>query len=140
MHNCCGTLLRCHTLASALALTCALGCVRLLQVCGPEEPGQQLLYEQRAAGTTAGVLPLEHRWYYKLLLGLHGYIGCCCYCGKASVQSTGIFHYRGFSNVQVLWTLPELRQRYVDAAQDIFRTAPQDPAADFATQFAKEGA
>jgi hypothetical protein len=42
--------------------------------------------------------------------------------------------------LQVLWTLPELRQRYVDAAQDIFRTAPQDPAADFATQFAKVGA
>ncbi|PSC74028.1 ubiquitin carboxyl-terminal hydrolase 5 isoform X1 [Micractinium conductrix] len=43
------------------------------------------------------------------------------------------------SVLQVLWTLPELRQRYVDAAQDIFKSAPRDVADDFPAQFAKVG-
>ena len=37
----------------------------------------------------------------------------------------------------MLWALPELRQRYVDAAAAIFKSAPAEPAADFAAQFAK---
>lgn len=41
------------------------------------------------------------------------------------------------SVLQLLWALPELHQRYVDKAAHIFKTAPQDPAVDFATQFAK---
>lgn len=40
---------------------------------------------------------------------------------------------------QVLWALPELRSRYVDAAAAIYGSAPQDPASDFAAQFAKVG-
>jgi hypothetical protein len=40
---------------------------------------------------------------------------------------------------QVLWALPELRNRYVDAAAAIYGSAPQDPASDFAAQFAKVG-
>ena len=32
------------------------------------------------------------------------------------------------ASAQVLWTIPELRQRYVDAADRIFRSAPQDPS------------
>ncbi|KAI7836344.1 hypothetical protein COHA_009767, partial [Chlorella ohadii] len=43
------------------------------------------------------------------------------------------------SVLQVLWALPELRQRYVDAAAGLFRSAPSDAASDFATQFAKVG-
>lgn len=39
--------------------------------------------------------------------------------------------------LQVLWALPELRQRYVDAAATLFKSAPADAASDFATQFAK---
>lgn len=42
-----------------------------------------------------------------------------------------------FCSPQVLWALPELRQRYVDAAAGLFRSAPSDAASDFATQFAK---
>lgn len=38
---------------------------------------------------------------------------------------------------QVLWALPELRQRYVDAAAAIFKSAPTEAANDFAAQFAK---
>jgi hypothetical protein len=41
------------------------------------------------------------------------------------------------SVLQALWALPELQQRYVLPAQRIFASAPGDPAADFATQFAK---
>ena len=43
------------------------------------------------------------------------------------------------SVLQLLWALPELRQRYVDAAAEIFKSAPRDVASDFATQFAKVG-
>lgn len=43
------------------------------------------------------------------------------------------------SVLQVLWALPELRQRYVDAAATLFKSAPADAASDFATQFAKVG-
>lgn len=43
------------------------------------------------------------------------------------------------SVLQVLWALPEMRQRYVDGAADIFKSAPQDVASDFPTQFAKVG-
>lgn len=44
------------------------------------------------------------------------------------------------SVLQVLWTLPELRERYVDRAAEIFKSAPRDVASDFAAQFAKVGA
>ncbi|KAL4439029.1 hypothetical protein ABPG77_006966 [Micractinium sp. CCAP 211/92] len=43
------------------------------------------------------------------------------------------------SVLQVLWALPEMRKRYVTAAVDIFKTAPQDVASDFPSQFAKVG-
>ncbi|KAL4854620.1 Ubiquitin carboxyl-terminal hydrolase 5 [Chlorella vulgaris] len=43
------------------------------------------------------------------------------------------------SVLQVLWALPELRSRYVDAAAAIYGSAPQDPSSDFAAQFAKIG-
>lgn len=35
--------------------------------------------------------------------------------------------------------MPELRARYADRAAELFRTAPAEPAADFAAQFAKVG-
>ena len=38
------------------------------------------------------------------------------------------------SVLQLLWTLPPLAQRYVAPAQNVFLTAPVDPATDFATQ------
>jgi Ubiquitin carboxyl-terminal hydrolase len=38
------------------------------------------------------------------------------------------------SVLQLLWTLPELRQRYAAAADAIFRSAPPDSASDFPTQ------
>ena len=41
------------------------------------------------------------------------------------------------SVLQVLWALPEVRARYADAADALFRSAPPDAAADFAAQFAK---
>ncbi|KAL4452659.1 hypothetical protein ABPG75_008321 [Micractinium tetrahymenae] len=43
------------------------------------------------------------------------------------------------SVLQVLWALPEMRKRYVDAAADIFKSAPRDVASDFPAQFAKVG-
>jgi hypothetical protein len=38
------------------------------------------------------------------------------------------------SVLQLLWAMPELGQRYVDGAQQVFSSAPADPADDFATQ------
>ena len=38
------------------------------------------------------------------------------------------------SVLQLLWTLPPLAKRYVEPALGVFRSAPPDPAADFATQ------
>ncbi|KAK9828649.1 hypothetical protein WJX72_001313 [[Myrmecia] bisecta] len=43
------------------------------------------------------------------------------------------------SVLQVLWTLPQLKQRYADPAQAIFTSAPQEVAADFPAQMAKLG-
>mmetsp|Transcript_62 Transcript_62/g.92 ORF Transcript_62/g.92 Transcript_62/m.92 type:complete len:885 (-) Transcript_62:589-3243(-) len=43
------------------------------------------------------------------------------------------------SVLQVLWSLPELRRRYVDAADSIFRSAPPEAAQDLPTQLAKVG-
>eukprot|EP00887_Chlorella_sp_A99_P001793 scaffold19.g1793.t1 len=46
----------------------------------------------------------------------------------------------GHSMVQrVLWTLPELKERYASAAERIFRSSPREPAGDFASQMAKVG-
>lgn len=42
------------------------------------------------------------------------------------------------SILQALWTLPQMQQRYVEAAKHIYETA-QDPANDFPTQMAKVG-
>lgn len=38
------------------------------------------------------------------------------------------------NSLQVLWTIPSLKERYYKAAQRIFETAPDDSASDFATQ------
>lgn len=43
------------------------------------------------------------------------------------------------SVLQVLWTLPELKERYASAAERIFRSSPREPAGDFASQMAKVG-
>lgn len=38
------------------------------------------------------------------------------------------------SVLQVLWTLPEVQQRYASSADAIFQSAPADPTADLPTQ------
>jgi ubiquitin carboxyl-terminal hydrolase 5/13 len=38
------------------------------------------------------------------------------------------------SVLQLLWRLPELKERYVAAADSIFSTAPADPSSDFLSQ------
>lgn len=38
------------------------------------------------------------------------------------------------SVLQLLWTIPAVRQRYAAAAVQIFKSAPADPVADFPTQ------
>ncbi len=38
------------------------------------------------------------------------------------------------SVLQLLWTLPPLARRYVAPAPGVFRSAPAEPASDFATQ------
>ena len=38
------------------------------------------------------------------------------------------------SVLQVLWTLPEVQQRYASLAEKIFQSAPADPTADLPTQ------
>ena len=38
------------------------------------------------------------------------------------------------SVLQLLWTLPEVQQRYASAANSIFQSAPADPTADLPTQ------
>jgi len=38
------------------------------------------------------------------------------------------------SCLQVLWTVPLLRMRYVDPAEALFRSAPANPADDFPSQ------
>ena len=38
------------------------------------------------------------------------------------------------SVLQVLWTLPEVQQRYASLADKIFQSAPADPTADLPTQ------
>ena len=38
------------------------------------------------------------------------------------------------SVLQMLWTLPEVQQRYASAANSIFLSAPADPTADLPTQ------
>lgn len=43
------------------------------------------------------------------------------------------------SVLQVLWAVPEVQQRYVAPAERLFRTAPQDVAADLPAQMAKLG-
>lgn len=43
------------------------------------------------------------------------------------------------SVLQLLWTLPQLQERYASAADKIFESAPSDLAQDFITQFAKVG-
>ncbi|CAL5228914.1 g12137 [Coccomyxa viridis] len=43
------------------------------------------------------------------------------------------------SVLQVLWTLPEVQQRYASLAEKIFQSAPADPTADLPTQMAKLG-
>ena len=43
------------------------------------------------------------------------------------------------SVLQLLWTLPPLRARYAAAAEQLFRTAPADAAADFPAQVRMHG-
>jgi len=43
------------------------------------------------------------------------------------------------SVVQTLFSTAQVKERYFDVAANIFKTAPQDPASDFATQMAKLG-
>lgn len=44
-----------------------------------------------------------------------------------------------FLAAQVLWSVPEVRRRYVDCSEALFRTAPADPSSDLPTQLAKVG-
>lgn len=41
------------------------------------------------------------------------------------------------SVLQVLWALPEMHERYTQAAAIVFKSAPPEAASDFAAQFAK---
>ena len=41
--------------------------------------------------------------------------------------------------LQLLWTLPQLQERYASAAEKLFESAPADLSQDFITQFAKVG-
>ncbi|GMH39787.1 hypothetical protein BSKO_07685 [Bryopsis sp. KO-2023] len=43
------------------------------------------------------------------------------------------------SLMQTLWMVPATRERYVDKAMQLFRTAPENPANDVTTQMAKMG-
>lgn len=43
------------------------------------------------------------------------------------------------SVLQILWTIPEFQERYINSAENIFQGAPSDLSQDFLTQFAKVG-